>query len=323
MPGFIRERLGYLSRNPKIIPRLMKNYSLMFISGKKRLRTVELSLTAECQCACKHCYAEEYRPGDEEGLSRDEMKKVVDSAFEQGAIHFLLTGGEPLLSGDIYHIMGHIKSRGGIISLATNGISLDSAAIRKLKSMNVDLVEVSLDFDSTETHCAFRGMGGDIDIWERVLESSESGIRTGISILAQKGIIESGELKRIIQKARRNNIGASICYPCALGKWKGRTDELLKDEHFKKVDALKEELRATSCEDNSYLGKGCTAGTEKVYVSANGDVTPCPLIPMRFGNIREESLPDILGRIRKNSYFSRKNPRCLPASDRDFISGLR
>jgi len=289
----------------------------------QRLRTVELALTYDCQCDCEHCYASEYKNNRKTELDFKEMKEIIDAAIEQGAIHFLLTGGEPLLSGKLYPVIDYIKFKGGIISLATNGILLDNSTIKKLISKKVDLVEVSMDYCSLKDHYNFRKIKNkDIDIWGKIKKAKSAGLNIGISVLTQKSILKNGEFQELVEKAGRKKIKVSVCYPCTLGNWRERSNMILDEENFKYIDKLKKKFSFSSCEDNCYLKKGCSAGTEKLYISAYGDVTPCPLIPMKFGNIRKESLATVLKRMRKNSYFNQIHPRCLSASDKELINKL-
>ena len=51
---------------------------------------------------------------------------------------------------------------------------------------------------------------------------------------------------------------------------------------------------------------GCVAGSERLYISASGDVQPCPLVNLSLGNVLDESLASICRRMR--SLLPR--PRC-------------
>jgi hypothetical protein len=43
---------------------------------------------------------------------------------------------------------------------------------------------------------------------------------------------------------------------------------------------------------------GCIAGSERLYISASGDVQPCPLVNLSLGNVLDESLVSICHRMR-------------------------
>ena len=41
------------------------------------------------------------------------------------------------------------------------------------------------------------------------------------------------------------------------------------------------------------MGGGCLAGTNYARVTPNGDLTPCPYMPLSAGNIRDTSFVDL------------------------------
>jgi len=43
---------------------------------------------------------------------------------------------------------------------------------------------------------------------------------------------------------------------------------------------------------------GCVAGSVRLYISASGDVQPCPLVNLSLGNVRDDSLAVICERMR-------------------------
>lgn len=64
---------------------------------------------------------------------------------------------------------------------------------------------------------------------------------------------------------------------------------------------------------------GCPAGFGKVHVAPYGDVTGCSMMPVSFGNVREESLPAIVARMRKFKPFAERSSTCIVAVDDEFI----
>ena len=62
----------------------------------------------------------------------------------------------------------------------------------------------------------------------------------------------------------------------------------------------------------------CPAGSEEFYLTCYGDIIPCPLIQISFGNVRDESVSAIWGRMHDFKRFKNK-PGCLAGENRDFI----
>ncbi|MFH1641605.1 MAG: radical SAM protein [Nanoarchaeota archaeon] len=320
----LNAKLKYLKDNKRVIPRVIKNYLLILIKRKKRLRTVELVITYDCQCDCEHCSCANLRNKKRRILTIEQIKKIIDESIKEGTIHFILTGGEPLLFNGLYAVIDYIKFKGGIVSLATNGLELNDINIKRLKSSKIDLVEVSIDFPDMAAHNKFRNIkDGGTCLWEKMNKARKVGLNIGISILCQKKILKKELIIRLIKKAKQNKLLLSICYPSAIGRWYGVNSKLLSKKEFDYINWIKRHFKISSCEDNCYLKKGCSAGVEKIAITPYGDVMPCPLISLKFGNIKKEDLPSILKKMRKTKYFNEIQPRCLPASNREFLKLLK
>ena len=56
---------------------------------------------------------------------------------------------------------------------------------------------------------------------------------------------------------------------------------------------------------------GCVAGSERIYLSAGGDVQPCPLVNLSLGNVLRESLSAISRRMRSMISSPRQELLCV------------
>ncbi len=113
-----------------------------------------LSLSHNCNLACKYCYSGNSRKDD---MSIDTARKIVNFAKEKTLpaqkIEFGFFGGEPLLRFDlICDIIGYIRrkfadidTKGNLrISITTNGTLLDQAMLDFFRSEQIDLC-ISID----------------------------------------------------------------------------------------------------------------------------------------------------------------------------------
>ncbi|MCG8637637.1 MAG: radical SAM protein [Desulfobacterales bacterium] len=141
-------------------------------SQKKLTQTIHLTLTRECNIACTYCKPETDEPCRE--LSTSEWKEMVDQLTDEyGPSCIIVKGGEPLIREDFFDIISHIKSKGHIISLVTNGTMItDETMARKLENY-VDHMEVSLDGVSPETTDCLKGEG----VFDRIM--------TGVDLVRQ------------------------------------------------------------------------------------------------------------------------------------------
>ncbi len=144
-------------------------------------RNVTLKLTLACNLRCKMCaFSESGQVGAHlsQSLSLGQWKSVVDDVASFRP-YISITGGEPMLYPDFPDLIAHIKSRGLMCTVTTNGTMLRKHAER-LMECPPDLLIVSID-GPPEVHDAIRGGSG---VFDRACE----GIRRIGDIRRLKGI---------------------------------------------------------------------------------------------------------------------------------------
>ena len=83
----------------------------------ERLRLLVLAVSDRCDQRCVHCQIWMGPPeGSPRSLTRDERLAIVDEAIRIGVEQVLLTGGEPLLSADLWPIAERLKGGAGTAS---------------------------------------------------------------------------------------------------------------------------------------------------------------------------------------------------------------
>jgi cyclic pyranopterin phosphate synthase len=138
---------------------------------------LRISLTQRCNLACPFCHKE----GDDRQLqvemAPDEIQRIVAIAASLDIDKVKLTGGEPLLRGDIQEVVARIHEVPGItdIGITTNGILLEELA-QPLKAAGLDRVNVSLGTLRKETYKKMTG----VDAVEKVLRGVSEAVRVGL-----------------------------------------------------------------------------------------------------------------------------------------------
>jgi len=318
----ISKNLSWLASNPIFLVKLLKNYLNMVVFRKNILRSVEIALSYKCQFKCQHCSCENIKINGREEVTLEEIKDSINQCTRLGALHFLITGGEPLLDDKLYDVIKYIKKKDCFSSIDTNGYLLDENRIKKLKICGVNLIEISLDSHIPSEHDKFRGMKGSFNkAIEAIKLCKEHKIPCVISTLVTKEKIKNRNIPKIINLAKKMEIQINFCYPVPTGRWSKNYKEILNKSDWEEVKKFQENPFVRSCEQNNYLSKGCSAGKEKIGITAYGDVIPCPLIQVSFGNVREEPISKIWKSMHNNKYFCGKNSGnpCLPASNKQFI----
>jgi len=138
------------------------------------------NLIRRCNLTCKHCYsisADRDFPGE---LSTDEVFGVMDDLRAFGVPVLILSGGEPLLRGDIFDISRRAKSMGFYVGLSTNGTLIDGQNIDAIAGIGYDYVGVSID-GMRQTHDRFRRLEGAFDAsMNGIRLCREHGIKVGL-----------------------------------------------------------------------------------------------------------------------------------------------
>lgn len=122
-----------------------------------------LELTFRCNLRCAHCYVSE--PGNDRGakaqeLTAAEIRRIADEVVDRGCLWMLLTGGEPLLRPDLPEIYLHMKRRGLLVTLFTNGTAMTPRIADLLAEWPPLVVEVSIYGSSPEVYEAVTGLPG-------------------------------------------------------------------------------------------------------------------------------------------------------------------
>ncbi len=94
-----------------------------------------------CNQKCIHCYAAGQTLSDEEELSTDDWKKILDKCREVGIPQVTFTGGEPTMREDLFELIAY--ARWFISRLNTNGIKLTEEYCRKLHEAELDSVQIT------------------------------------------------------------------------------------------------------------------------------------------------------------------------------------
>jgi MoaA/NifB/PqqE/SkfB family radical SAM enzyme len=95
-----------------------------------------------CNLACAYCneYDDHSKP-----VPLEAMRERLDRLAALGTSVITISGGEPLLHPDLDAIIEHVRSRGMIAGLITNGYLLTADRIRRLNHAGLDHLQISID----------------------------------------------------------------------------------------------------------------------------------------------------------------------------------
>jgi cyclic pyranopterin phosphate synthase len=140
---------------------------------------LRISLTERCDLRCAYCRpAGEPPQADGDRLRPADIANLARAALSVGISRFRLTGGEPLLRGELEEIVGRVSALPGVTDLAltTNGQRLASRA-HALVAAGLRRVNVSLDSLDAATYRTVTG-GGELD---QVLRGIDAALAAGLA----------------------------------------------------------------------------------------------------------------------------------------------
>ena len=95
-----------------------------------------------CNLACAYCneYDAVSKP-----VPLDLMLRRLDKLAELGTAMITVSGGEPLMHPELDAMVAHMRKRGMVASLITNGYYISKERIQKLNQAGLDYLQISID----------------------------------------------------------------------------------------------------------------------------------------------------------------------------------
>lgn len=276
---------------------------------KRPVISLRISITGRCNVKCLYCHHDGVLPQDYE-MNPDEIFQIAKIARDIGIEKIRLSGGEPLIRGDIVEIVKKISSLGfKDVSITTNGTLLERYA-EKLAEAGLNRVNVSLDTLNPETYRYITSRD--------YLESAKRGIQSAaqaglnpvkVNMVVMKDINhdeiwdmfrfckENGAVLQLIELLKTESCPDADF----IDKYHFEMDEL-EDELADMADQVKTrafmqdrkkyfvddgEIEIVKPMDNTEFCKNCT----RLRITPDGKIKPCLL--------RNDNLVDIIGAIRE------------------------
>ncbi|MBI4880196.1 MAG: methyltransferase domain-containing protein, partial [Planctomycetes bacterium] len=286
------------------------------VSGPtRRLFSVTLAVTNRCRFRCWHCYNSGRSQKD---LPLETLRGVAAELQSLGAVCITLTGGEPLLRDDLEDIVGAFDDRSCLV-LNTTGDGLTPERARALRERGLFGAGVSLDSDDGAEHDRLRGRPGAFRAaLEALRAAGAAGLYPYVIAVATREFLEPGRFQRFqrfVEEAGALEI--HLLEPTATGRLAGRSDVVLSDAERELLLRYQREAAAQDggpvVSSFAYLESdgafGCGAGLTHLYIDGSGEVCPCNLVPLSFGNAGQEGLRAALDRMGR--IFHHPRPGCI------------
>lgn len=317
----IQQNLKIVSKRYYLIPLILKNYFNVIFLGKSAFRLVEIAVGYECNNKCEQCSCALTYDKSRKRLSPEKFKVIIDEAIEMGAMQFNITGGEPLLHLDeTLELIKYIKNNNRYVHLCTNGLLLDRSKMIQLESLGLDSLEMGLDSASKEQHDKNRAKGSYDKIMEAIEIAHELKIPVILNTVITHAKIKSFDMIALVKLAKQKGARLQITPPCITGKWKNNPSILLDKSEREYLRWLLHYPNVRMDTYSSFSGIRCSAAREKLAITPYGDILPCSLIQIPYGNIKDRKLKEAQMDMMKNPFYqSVSKEGCLPSFNREFI----
>ena len=323
-------------------------------------------LTRACDLACVHCRAEAVATRHPLELTTAEGFRLLEQVRAFGRPLVVFTGGDPLKRPDVLDLIRHGSEIGLRMTMTPSGTPLMTpAAIDQLKRAGLVRLAVSLDGATAASHDAFRGVSGSF-AWsvDMLRYAREIGLSTQVNTTISRHNAEEfdtiGELmvdlgidlwSVFFLVATGRGQQGQIIRPDEHEEIFGKMYDLASQGHFDvkstaapqyrrymlQRHASERRRRGANVERPRGIGfaprrgdsgapRSVNDGNGFVFVSHIGEVYPSGFLPLRAGNVRQQSLVDIyrgselLQRLRDYSGIKGK---CGVCEFRDLCGGSR
>lgn len=256
-------------------------------------------LTPRCNLRCKMCYVR-LTPQQMAPLGRErttqEWLELAQVARDTGMVFLLLTGGEPTLRSDFCQLFEELAQMGLSISINTNGTLL-TPQIRELwHRLPPAQVNVTLYGTCREDYDA---LCGDPGAFDNVVDGLDWLASERILVHLNTTMVPTNVHKWLeveeFAKARGLELRmTSYCYPpirrCAADFERLEPEQagalIVKDIYYREgADSIRAKVAdlsipvSRSCDLDNGSPMQCLAGRSQFWVTWNGEMTPCAMLP--------------------------------------------
>lgn len=260
---------------------------------------LDVYLTNACNLSCKFCFNLERE--DSPRIPLQDICNILKSAYENGNRYVSITGGEPFLYKQVFHVLDYAHDLGYWTNILSHGGLLNEEKVERLKNYWRTRIRISLDGPTKEAHDALRGEGTFENTVDKIDLLVRNGINTGIGFTASEHNVET--IEDLFRFCIDRGVSFLRISPVARVK-KGKSATVNVNLHERILDSiirntikyrsyidLAETPNSSSYPISLMTTKRCMAGKQFYGITPDKKILPCPLIidHPRFESVYYES----------------------------------
>jgi MoaA/NifB/PqqE/SkfB family radical SAM enzyme len=265
----------------------------------------ELDITYQCNCRCQMC--QRWNDPRRNELSIDEYDQLAGDLHALGSHQISISGGEPLVRGDVFQIIASFAQRGMSVNLCTNGLLLNKFA-GEVRNSGATCITVSLDGARAASHDKIRGIPGSYKKIEEGIHQLLKSPRSSRPILRVRMTVSNHNAEEISPFYEQwHNVADDVLlqpvHNCTDAYYTGMDDADLKID----PDVLAGQVAGTPFARDNYIKRlikslrtsgsfpyqSCYAGVLMARIDPWGNVYPCLEQHVCIGSIRENDFKTI------------------------------
>ena len=265
-------------------------------------------ITNYCPLNCRHCYLEEKNL---KNLSKEQINQILELIDKSGIYNIEITGGDPLTHPDFEYIISELIKRKLSITVLTSGIHYNDKILNVLEKLKEVSGSIRVSIDGLkETHNYIRN---NPRAYKKSMDFIDEVIKRGVPCAVATCLINQDdyEISKLVELLKNKGI---FSYALGLVSVQGQAEKniikpkydlngmnelLIRLNKNYASGSFKVRVPHESCDKN------CGGGYNLVRIRPNLDITACPMMDLKLGNLNYETFDKIM--LESGLIFSQLN----------------
>ncbi len=272
---------------------------------------VSWNITRQCNLNCAHCYRDADARPDPEELTTEQGLALIADIAAVGFRIFVLSGGEPLLRPDFFELLAAAQAAGLRPVLGSNGTLITPEVALRMKQTGLARAGISLDSADPNYHNELRRSP---TAWQEAVAGMRACREAGLSFQVNTTVTRQNEDQVLAITDLAIELGAvghHVFFLVPTGRGVDLAEDMLQAARYEQLleallrrqQEIELEIKPTCAPQFVRLAEqqhlatrftmGCLAGRTYCVITPNGEVHPCPYLPLPAGNLHRERFADV------------------------------